>query len=395
MEFMILMKSWNGEKVVGMLKGGFLCLACVVLAGCSSFDKFELPLSGSGESYSVKDAVFRRSSSDRLITGSFSGFPLGELWRILPDDVSYAYDRELADSTITMECKDMAVDDFLTLVSRHLGVDFVNDGNIYYIGKIDLKSFSVYVGRIGGIEESKINKIIDSVKTTEGKGTVLDGGLLVFSDRWVAVQRLNSVLHSIQDEIRNYGVNLWLVNDAVVRELYSRGNITGKYVFDWSAGSVASASNWSVVLNAVMNFSVDNSDSRDVRRFSSIVRDGEGFTYNNGLSVPVLRKTVSDAGTVTTSGVDYIDVGTRLDVKVMRRDDSSCIVNMKTEVSSNEREIEGYPVKNSSVYQSRFSLKHGDVVIVGKYETDQESHGIFGYKKNKMSYWVAVQVYVN
>ena len=377
-----------------MFKGGLIVLV-VFLVGCAQISKFELPVSGSSENYAVRDAVFRRSSSDRLITGSFSDFPLGELWRILPNDVSYAYDKELAESKITMECKDLAVDDFLTLVSRHLGVDFINDGNIYYIGKVDLKSFSVYVGRIGGMDQDKLQKIIDTVKTTEGKGTVLEGGLLVFTDRWVAVQRLNSVLQTLEDDIKNYGVDLWLVNDAVVRELYSKGNMSGNYIFDWSAGSVASASNWSIVLNAVANLSVDRSDSLDVRRFSSIVRDGEGFTYNNGLSVPVLKKTVSDSGTVTTSGVEYVDVGTRLDVKVMRRDDKSCIVQLKTEVSSNEREIEGYPVKNSSVYSSRFSVKYGDVVLVGKYETDQESRGLFGYRKNKMSYWVAVQIKVN
>lgn len=110
--------------------------------------------------------------------------------------------------------------------------------------------------------------------------------------------------------------------------------------------------------------------------------------------MPVLRKTVSNEGTISTTGVDYIDVGTMVKASLMRVDDFSCNMVFSCELSNSSREIEGYPVKVSNKYDTVSLVKHGEVVVVGRYDVKEKQKYVLGYEDVKSSFYVVCSVNV-
>lgn len=376
------------------MKGGIIALVVLFLVGCGSLEKFDIPNWKTPNRYSLEE-MGESILNDDKISGSFVDFPLNEIWRLIPVHISYAFSEELKDKTITMEVNEITVSQFFSLVSNQLGVDYTQDDNIYYIGKLDYRQFSVFVSRLDGFTDDEIKRIIDGIKSNDGKATMLKGGVFLLSDRWASIQRINSVIRQIKNlRLKNYDLNIWLVSENCVKSFYAKHNLSGRYSMEWMAGHMISVSNWNMIANALVDWSVNMGESLGVRQFSAVLKDGKEFKFTSGEKVPVLKKTITDNGTVSTTGVEYIDVGTVINSKLSRVDDFTALVDFSCEISTSERQIEEYPVKISNKYETSVTMKHGEVVVIGRYDYKIKKKYILGLENEKSAFYVVCSLNV-
>lgn len=339
----------------------------------------------------VFSSVVRSSSSYvGCITASFRNAKLDDLIAVLPENISFAYGDDLNNRLINLDCVNLTVDEFFSLVARKLGTDFTSDGDTYFLGNINTSDYGCYVDRLSGLVlKSDYKALLDSLKSADGRYFVRSDGVFVFTDKWPVIQRIRSALESLSKFTSAcFQFEVWLVNDGLLRDFSLSNDMSLSYSFNWAVGSKLSYSNWQIVLDNLLSYNLDYSNYYIRRGLFGLVLEGEELTMKNGDEIPVPRKTVTDGGTVSTVGVDYISVGTQIKASIVRNEDRLCNVDLSAEISESVRFVESYPVKSQTLFETRCNLLYGDVTIVGYLTVDRKERKFLGVNNNKSNYWV-------
>ena len=110
---------------------------------------------------------------------------------------------------------------------------------------------------------------------------------------------------------------------------------------------------------------------------------GVTCVWTNGSSIPVPQKTVSDSGTVTTSGFTNVEVGLKIEVTLTEHSANTNLIDLKLEDSSVLSYVDYNPVKSQTLYNSTFVLENGRVYLVGELNRSNRGKGLnnfFSYK---------------
>lgn len=291
-----------------MMVLSFLCSGCSRLKDIRQDDPFR-------ELYNAAALKQVKSSKTvvdtRKLNLSANKMELPSFCRLLSDHfgVGIVFSEKLVNNVITAEFKGTDLNTVFTVLSRQLGVDVVNIGNTYYLGELREEDRGVLIRRVLSHDEDNLQQLLETLKSGSGKTKVLSGRVVIVADKDFVIRRISEAL----DQIEGYDLSSWIIQLYFLvlrKDALAEGGLTMS-----TSGTIS----YNISENTidVKDFKIEGLfsglfESSYADLYASpmfVLRDGVKGTWFDGQNVPVPRKTVSDYGTVTTSGYDYIDTG--------------------------------------------------------------------------------------
>ena len=149
--------------------------------------------------------------------------------------------------------------------------------------------------------------------------------------------------------------------------------------------------------NAVLKAEQENKTINMIARPMFVLMDGGQSQFTSGESVPVPKKVVSDNGTVSTSGFEYIQTGLAFNCGVRESTVDTCRLSVKVGISSVVGFVENSaPITNRQDFTTTAYVKADGVYLLGSVKRNSESNnssGLFGLLKNKANTAGVVQIW--
>lgn len=317
--------------------------------------------------------------SERL-TFSCTDLSLREFSFWFSRNTSYGliYASSLDKEKISCDFVQSTVADIADLVARRLGKSVKLVGKTYYIGDVPETDRSILVRKVYGFSREEIKSFVDTVSGFSGRCFVTPDGVVSVTDSSSVLSRVGDLL----DSLGNFQPTQWVVQFFVVQV---HDNFLANLGFD-----IFTSGDLSLLFSKGFPVSFDYRDlglrlapvlsGQDT--FSSLVccpmfllRDGYSGSWADGKEVPVPQKTVSDAGTVTTSGYQHMQTGLKIDV-VLRESLSGVFCKLKLEDSSISSYIEYAPVLLKTTFVSDFCLVPDKLYLLGELSRRSGSGGV-------------------
>ena len=340
----------------------------------------------------------RPSVPSEVITLSCVEMPLSTLCRVLSDkfSVGLVFSGNQSNSTITAEFKDTDFESVLNVISRQLNSEIIKIGNTYYIGSLRPEDRGILVRRILGFNDQALTQIVNSLVSTNGKATVYDS-IVIVADHESVLRRISDSL----DYLDSVKFDTWIVQlcfitlraDALANagfDVVSSGTIS----YD-VANSKLDFKDFDI--NALLNLSASSSLADIYASPMFVVRDGSTAKWQDGKRVPIPKKSVSDYGTVTTTGYDYVNTGFLVNCTVSAIKGGGRL-NIEVELSDILSYVESAPVTSTTSYSFETDVVSGKLYMVGELSTfkllDQQENVLdFSGERGKTSVQLWVQCY--
>lgn len=311
-------------------------------------------------------------------------------------NVSIVYSQKVSDSLVSGDFINEPVSEILNAVARSLDVVLIrNSDTLYYLGSLPDDEKACFVSRVYGFTPDDVRKSIETISGFSGKCSITTNGVLVVTDKQSIINRVASLVADFQRFAPDtYILQLYLISLKDERnfnlgfDLHTSGELS-LLLSDSSLKFSASSFGWK--LNQVLEGK--NYGSSIISTPLMLVVPGVQCTWQSGSSIPVPQKTVSDSGTVTTSGFTNVDVGLKIEVTLTEHSAKSNILNLKLEDSSVLSYVDYNPVKSQTLYNSSFTMENGKVYLVGELNRSNSGRGLnnlFAFKRENSVERIAI-----
>ena len=373
-----------------------ICLGCSNFRDVKQDDPFRYI-------YSVENSKLdskKLSAVDlRTITFSANRLPLGQLCRLISDhfSVGIVYSDKLDGKFISAEFKNTDLNTVFTVLSRQLGVDLVKVGNTFYLGELRDEDKAILIRRVLSHDESSLQHILDTVKSSQGKVKIVSGRIVVMSDTDFVIRRVSEVL----DDLDNYTLPSWIIQLYFLvlrKDALAEGGLTmstsGTISYNISENKIEAKD---LKLEGLLSGLLESSYADLYASPMFILRDGVKGSWRDGQRVPVPRKTVSDYGTITTSGFDYIDTGLSV-TAVCSQSKIGAFLELDLSLSDIQSYVEGNPVTSQTNSTVSMDLIPNKVYLLAELQRysyiDREQQSlVFSRNKGKSIIQVWGRVY--
>ena len=289
------------------------------------------------------------SKEQNCITFSAHQMPLGAFCRIVSDyfSVGVVFSDKLQDKRITAEFKDTDLNTVFTFLSRQLGVDLVKVGNTFYLGDLKDEDKGILIKRVLSQDNDNLQQILNSLMSNTGKGRVLSGRIVLVSDNDFVIRRISEALDSLETvDLSSWILQLYFL--VLRRDALAESGLTmsssGTLSYNISTNELK-AENFKI--EGIFSGIVQSSYADLYAAPMFILRDGIKGFWKDGQRLPIPKKTVSDYGTVTTSGYEYLSTG--LDVSCsVRESKQGGFLEMKISLSDIQSYVEDLPVTSNT-----------------------------------------------
>ncbi len=317
------------------------------------------------------------------ITLSCQEITLGALcqWIAAETGSSIVVQQGLENQAVSLEIHDEPLGAVMDVLAARLGVSLDRRGTLYYLGQTRPESRGVLVRRVRRLGREEIQQAVGVHLTQEGKVACFDDGLLVVGDRVAILERIGDVL----DEVEKAQSPCWCVQcyivsltDADIRDVGLDVAPALEVSAAFASGSqLAGLSSLSARggLEAVLQASSSTDKNRVVAQPLFLLGDGEKASVKRTVSYPVPSDSVSQDGSVTARGWQYIEAGLTLEVELRERSAGSARLGVNLEVSDVEGFKEEAPIKAAEAFVSSATIESGGVYLLGSLERDRSRVG--------------------
>lgn len=302
------------------------------------------------------------------ITFSAFNMPLSDFARIISDkfEIGLVFSDDVAKRTFSAEIKNATLEDVFSVLTRQLSVQSITVGNIIYVGKLNPEDRALLIRKVYGFSQEETQKLLVSILTPQGRCTVSPDGVAVISDFHNVLSRVNEALDYF-DKVDNTTWILQIYLVSLRKNNMIQGGLNTKSAGKISYDLANSKINFDdLKFESSLNF--DNSQNyMDV--FSSpmyLVREGFKATWQDGLTVPVPKKTISDGGTVTTTGFENIDCGFLLSSEIRQAKNKTVNVDLSITISEITSYVEYAPVVNKTSLTTNINLMPEKMYLLGE-----------------------------
>lgn len=296
--------------------------------------------------------------------------PLRAFLKIIMDsnDISVICDEGLEERRITLAVNGIRADRVMELIARRLNVAVTRTGNIYYLGASKPEDKAVYITKCTRLDTASTKAAVEIMLSQDGKSLALEDGLLIVADKTEILGRVASFV----EDIKNAPADTWVIQYQIISYSQSAQKELGLNTasnFALAAGSAEANGDISAALTAA----VTSGKARLLSQPLQLIEDGTQATLKDGTTTPVPRKTVSDSGTVTTTGVDYIESG--LEIKSYIRDMGNGYARLKVTIESTAVSgyVDSYPITKGQKTTFQTAIKSGQPYLVANLTEDSES----------------------
>lgn len=342
----------------------YLCLGCSRLKEIRQEDPFR-ELYNAAALKQVKSS--KTTVDTRKLNLSANKMELPSFCRLLSDhfSVGIVFSEKLVNNLITAEFKDTDLNTVFTVLSRQLGVDVVNIGNTYYLGELREEDRGVLIRRVLSHDEENLQQLLETLKSGAGKSKVLSGRVVIVADKDFVIRRISEAL----DQIEGYDLSSWIIQLYFLvlrKDALAEGGLTMS-----TSGTIS----YNISENTldVKDFKLEGLfsglfESSYADLYASpmfVLRDGVKGTWFDGQNVPVARKTVSDYGTVTTSGFDYIDTGLEVTASC-RESKAGGYLELKIGLSDIQSYVEGTPLTSRTKVNVALDMEPNKIYLLSE-----------------------------
>lgn len=298
---------------------------------------------------------------------SVKEMPILELARIISDSysVGVVVADSLKNSVVTLDLKNSDLQSFFTILSRQLSSDVVFIGNTFFIGDLRDEDRGILIRRVISHDLSTLEKTVKTILSSSGKSAVLNGGIVVISDKDFVITRAIEVL----DSLESISVDSWIVQLYFV--VLRRDSLAEAGLSMTSSGSLSyniSKNSFEVEnfkLDAIFNGLIESNLADLYASPMFILRDGVSGKWHDGQRIPVPKRTVSDSGTVTTSGFEYVQTGLEVNCTV-NETRAGGLLDLSLSLSDIQSYVESAPVTSSTSCNISLDMLPNKIYLLGE-----------------------------
>ncbi len=289
-------------------------------------------------------------------------------------------DAGLGEKQVTLELEEQPLDRVLGSLARHLGTNYHQASpTLYFIGATRPQDRSVLVRRVRGLGSDQISQAISTVGT-DTKIAVYPDGLIVVSGLPETLQRVSQVL----DEIESSRPGVWVVQLYLVT--MTRDDLTElgldvtpalDVALTYGIGSQGiSAGELNVGLSALLTAARSRSSMGITAEPLFYLIDGEQGHFERATTIPIAKRSVSDQGTVTTTGYQSFQAGTFVDVSLREMAGGAVRLEYDIELSILRSVTEdGFPSSDNRGYSGKSLCQSGGVYLLGAIDLTEDRTG--------------------
>ena len=215
---------------------------------------------------------------------------------------------------VDVDFVDVPIPDALQVVGRRVGAQAVKVGSIWYLGTLLQEDRGLLVAKVTRFGGDELKTFVGVMLSDIGKSACSADGVVVVADRVEVLARISAAF----DRLETCPSDAWVVqlyvigvSDAMAHDLGIDGAPTASLSATTISGSLGNKDAWQTVfgVNGALKTTATNRAVNLVAEPTLVLVNGEPGEYQRGRRVPVARRTVSDSGTVSTAGFDYVDTG--------------------------------------------------------------------------------------
>lgn len=301
------------------------------------------------------------------LTLSAHQMPLPLFSRVLSDTfgVGIVFSDTLRDKMITAEFKNTDLSTVFTVISRQIGVDIVKVGNTYYLGQLKDEDKGILIRRVLSYDVESIKAAVAAMLSPQGRFQVLSNSVVLLSDNDFVLRRAAEAL----DYMETVENSCWIVQlyflvlrkDALLEAGFTMSS-SGTISYNLSENEVKVSD---IQLDGLFNSLMESSYADLYASPMFILRDNSSGRWQDGQRVPIPKKTVSDYGTVTTTGFDYVDTG--VDVKAtVRESRGGGILTLAIGLSAIQSYVEYAPVTSNTSCDISVEMEPQKIYLLGE-----------------------------
>jgi type II secretory pathway component GspD/PulD (secretin) len=277
-----------------------------------------------------------------------------------------------------MEIRDQPVSDVLALVARRMDVNVTRDGKLFFVGALRPEDRGLLVRRVRRLRFEELEKALEVFQGENGRSAAFSDGLLVVGDTVEILKRVDEMLTALEaTEAPCWIVQLHIVGytqeaaDELGINVEPAARAGVAFATGSAAATVESGLNISASLDAVLQVAHSRSDVSVTASPMFLLCDGSTGEFVQGDRVPVPKRTVSDAGTVTISGYEFIQTGVEVNMTLREMSPESARVDLEVGMSDLKRLVEEAPVTGEERFKTSAVVQASGVYLIGTLVKDR------------------------
>lgn len=285
---------------------------------------------------------------------------------------------ELDSKLLTLEIRDQPIDEVLNLVARRYDVSLRQEGKLLFVGALKPSDKAVMVRRVRRGKADQLAQLLTVYQSENGRGYSFEDGLLVVGDTVDVLRRLAEMLDQFEAiETPVWIVQLHLVSftSAAAHDLGVDLEPAARVGLALATGSAAAAVSTGLSVNATLDAVLQIANQRDDVKVTAapmfLLLDGTKSDFTQGDRVPIPRRTVSNEGTVTTSGYDYVQTGVFCEVALRESNPTAARLDVKVSLSDIKRFVGEAPVTGEERFNTAAVVNAGGVYLLGTLVKDR------------------------
>lgn len=306
---------------------------------------------------------------------STDGLELNKFLRWISDNgkVSVVAESNLDRKMVVLDVVDQPVSEILGVVARRLGVQVTRSGNLYFLGTLKPEDRGVYVRKVTRLDFDEVYRAVSVLLSEHGRCVTYPDGLCIVGDRVEVINKIDELLTSIQSvPSDSWVVQFYLVSLSDGHQLDLGVDLSGSLDFAYSLNTGSNLLKSGLISSLIKADKTSNYISI-IAQPLMIVLDGKSSKFTNGSILRLPQRTVSDQGTVTTTGYETIKIG--MDITTFIRDLGSGQATIKFSLAMSQltNYIDLIPVISSDTFSTEASINSGGLYLLGSLDINHVS----------------------
>ena len=320
---------------------------------------------------------------EKKITLSTKSMRMTDFLRFVADraGISIVCDESLDGRVVNITVVDTDVRDVLSAVARRYGVDITEQGNVFYIGTLKPQDRAILVRKVKRLSSDEIVSMVETLSSEVGRVAASSDGLMVVGDRVRVLQNINSMLTQVEQA----QTNTWVLQMHLISGSSADNRELG---FDTTA-TLDIAATLANSRSKVQNLGAFNAVLKSARSKSRyeilaepmvLITDGGVSAIQDGETIPIPRRTVSDSGTVNTTGYEYVKTGIVVNTSLREMSAKSATCTIEIEMTQVTSYVDYAPVTSGQSFKTTAVLESGGTYLIGsmtRRSTNRDQGGAF------------------
>ncbi len=287
------------------------------------------------------------------------------------------FPQDLEKNFVTGEFKNATASEIISTVARRLDQSVVYIGNTVFLGKLTKDDRGILARQIKNFDSKTLSDSLQIYLSETGKIKQI-ADLILISDTAENLSKIQSLL----DILDNASPDTWIVQYFI---LLKKNNIeltggaqvvtSGELSYNIAKGQGVTGDFQDIGQNFKLILNGNSSFIHVVASPLLMMLANKESTWTDATTVPIPRKTVSDSGTVTTTGVDYKDIGLTLKV-LLQESSNGAILRTNLEDSSIVGYVDYYPQTQKASLITDCNVIPGQIYLIGELRRDSGTTSI-------------------